>query len=165
MKWNSPSNASVSESEANRAKRPTEQASERAPGRQPGPAYWLIASNEYGRLEVLVTGLADGEATLPVFSHEEEVEVFLGFWEARSGGWQARKSTAKELISVLYGPCAGVERVALDPLPEMLAERTVGLVSLGRERFAELVLSKERPPARRERRSGAPPIRRKGTSL
>ena len=60
------------------------------------------------------------------------------------------ESTAGELISVLYGSCGSVKRVALDPLPEMLLERTVGLVSLSRERFVDLVLSRTQPLAQRE---------------
>ncbi len=43
---------------------------------------------------------------------------------------------------MLYDPCMGVKHVALDPLPEMVAERTLGLVSLSRERFLELMLSR-----------------------
>jgi hypothetical protein len=98
-------------------------------------------------LEVLTTGEAGGEEALPVFSHEEEAEMFLRLWEVECDGWQARESTAGELISVLYGPCASVERVAVDPLPEMVVERTVGLVSLSRERFVDLVLGRKRPLA------------------
>ena len=134
-------------SETNRAKRTAKQASRRAPGRQPGSAYWWVARNENGRLEVLTTG----EEALPVFSYEEETEMFLRLGRVGFDGWQARESTTGELISVLYGPCAGVERVVLDPLPEMVPERTVGLVSLSRERFVDLVMSRERPLARRER--------------
>ena len=74
--------------------------------------------------------------------------MFLRLLEVESDGWQARESTAGELISVLCGPCASVERVALDPLPEMVLERTVRLVSLSRERFVDLVLSREQLPAR-----------------
>ena len=144
--WDVPTNTPTPESETNLAKLKGEQASKQAPG----SAYWLIARNENGRLEVLATGLADAEKALPVFSHEEEAEMFLRFWEVGCGGWQARESTAGELISVLYGPCAGVGRVALDPLPEMLVERTVGFVSLSRERFVDLVLSRTRRLARRE---------------
>ena len=138
------------ESETNRAKRTAEQASRRVPGRVPGSAYWLVARNENGRLEVLATRLAGAEEALPVFSHEEEAEMFLRLLEVESDGWQARESTAGELISVLYGPCASVERVALDPLPKMLVERTLGLVSLRRKRFVDLVLSREQPLARGE---------------
>jgi hypothetical protein len=144
-------NTPAPESEANRARRTVKQTSGRAPGRYPGSAYWLIARNENSRLEVLATGLTGGEKALPVFSHEEEAEMFLRLWEVGFDGWQVRESTAGELISVLYGPCAGVERVVLDPLPEMIVERTVGLVSLSRERFVDLMLSRERPLARRER--------------
>jgi hypothetical protein len=139
------------ERETNRAKRTAEQASRRAPGRVAGSAYWLIARNENSRLEVLATRLAGAERALPVFSYEEEAEIFLRLWEVGYDGWQARESSAGELISVLCGPCASVERVALDPLPEMLLERTVGLVSLSRERFMDLVLSREQLLARRKR--------------
>jgi hypothetical protein len=142
---------SAPESEAPRAKRTGERASRRALGRQPGSTYWLIARNDNGHLEILTTGLASGEEAMPVFSHEEEAEMFLRLRRVGFEGWQARESTAGELISVLYGPCAGVKRVTLDPLPEMFAQRTVGLVSLSRERFVDLVLSRERPLARRER--------------
>ena len=138
------------ESGTHRAERTAEQASRRTPGRAPGSAYWLIAKNENGRLEVLTSGLAGGEKAVPVFSHEEEAEIFLWLWEARCDGWQARESSARELVSVLYGPCADVERVALDPLPEMVLERTVGFVSLCRERFVDLVLGREQPLTRRE---------------
>ncbi len=124
--------------------------------RAPGSAYWRIAKDDNGRLQILATDLAGGEEAMPVFSHEEEAEMFLGLWEIGFDGWQARESTAGELISVLYGPCASVERVALDPLPEMLLERTVGLVSLDRERFVDLMLSRRRPLARREVRSRPP---------
>ena len=141
---------STPESEATRAKRTGERASRRAPGQQPGSAYWLVARNENGRVDVLAIGLAAGEEALPVFSHEEEAEMFLRLRRVGFEGWQARESTAGELISVLYGPCAGVKRVVLDPLPEMIAEWTVGLVSLSRERFVDLVLSRERTLARRE---------------
>jgi hypothetical protein len=135
------------ESETNRARRTVKQAPGRAPGRQPGSAYWLIARNENSRLEVLATCFAGEAEALPVFSHEEEAEMFLRLWEVECDGWQARESTAGELISVLYGPCASVERVAVDPLPEMLVERTVGLVSLSRERFVNFVLGRKRPLA------------------
>ncbi|MDP8972134.1 MAG: hypothetical protein M3N45_02935 [Actinomycetota bacterium] len=149
-KLNSPADSPGPESEKNGARRTIEQVLGRAQGRQPGSAYWLIAKSDNRRLEVLTGGLGAGEEALPVFSYEQEAEMFLGLWEAGFDGWRVRESTAGELISVLYGPCASVERVAVDPLPEMVLERTVGLVSLSRERFVDLVLSRERPLARRE---------------
>jgi len=136
-------NTPVPESEANRAKRTAEQASARAPGQQPGSVYWLIARNDNRRLEVLTTGEPGGEEVLPVFSHEEEAEMFLRLGQGGFDRWQARESTAGELISVLYGPCAGVERVALDPLPETVAETRANLfVSLDRERFVARLIDK-----------------------
>ena len=149
-KLSSPADSPGSESETNRARRTVEQVLERTPGRQPGSAYWLITKNDNGRLEVLTSGLGAYEEALPVFSYEQEAEMFLGLWEAGFDGWRVRESTAGEVISVLYGPCASVKRVAVDPLPEMVLESTVGLVSLSRERFVNLLLSREWPLARRE---------------
>jgi len=132
----------VSENQTNSVQTP----SERPPVRRPSSVYWLIVKNENERIESLIDGLAGkGEEALPVFSHEEEAEVFLSLSEAKDDRWRARESTAGELISVLSGPRAGVKEVALDPLPEMVAQRTVGLVSLSRERFMDLVLSRGWP--------------------
>ena len=73
---------------------------------------------------------------MPVFSFAEEAELFL-----RLGGvgqdWWVRESGAGEIVSVLYGPCAGVRSVVLDPLPEMVADGAVDLVRLSRKRFVE----------------------------
>jgi hypothetical protein len=107
--------------------------------------YWLIAKSENSRVEVLTLD-RDGEEMLPVFSYEEEGEMFLRL-RGVDDGWRIRESRIGELISLLYGPCAGVKEVALDPLPEMVAERTVGLVSLDRERFIESALWPEGNPS------------------
>ena len=104
-------------------------------GRQPGSTYWLIAKDQSGRVEVL-TIECGGERALPVFSFEEEAELFLELGGVEDGWW-ARESGAGEIVSVLYGPCAGVRSVVLDPLPEMVAEEAVALVSLSRKRFVE----------------------------
>ena len=61
-----------------------------------------------------------------------------------SEGWQIRESSAGEITSVLMGPHVDVGRVALDPAPEMLAQKTGGLVSLKRERFMDIILGKVR---------------------
>ncbi len=102
-------------------------------------AYWLIAKHENGRMHAFVTGARSDDQALPVFSFEEEAQLFL--WLENPGtDWRARETTVGELISVLFGSCASVKEVALDPLPEMVAQRTLGLVSLSRERFMDLVL-------------------------
>lgn len=106
--------------------------------RPSGPAYWLITKNAFGRIEVLTL---DCRQTLPVFSHAEEAEMFLRLG-GMDDGWRVSESGVGELVSVLYGLCADVEEVALDPLPEMVAERIVGLVSQARECFIERILAR-----------------------
>ncbi len=103
--------------------------------RKPGSTYWLIAKDQSDRVEVL-TIECDGEQALPVFSLAEEAEFFLKLGGV-GPGWGVRESGAGEIVSVLYGPCVGVRGVVLDPLPEMVAEEAVGLVSLSRKRFVE----------------------------
>lgn len=93
---------------------------------------WLIAKEEDGRLEVLTFCLACGEETLPVFSFEEEAELFLRF-SGSSTGWRVAQTTAGNLISVLHGPCADVEKVALDPPVEFVDEALLGLLTLSRK--------------------------------
>ena len=132
----------------------TERAAELAPRRPlPGLAYWLIAKNEHRRVRVL-TLYRCGEEVLPVFGHEEEADMFLQLGCVGSDGWGVRQSSAGELVSVLYGLCAEVKEVALDPLPEMVAESALGLVSLPRERFIEQSLRWSTPSPRPE---GDPP--------
>ena len=131
-------------------------------GRAQGLAYWLIARNEHGRIEVLTL---DGKKTLPVFSSKDEAEMFLRF-DGVADGWQVSESRGGELVSMLYGLCKGVRKVALDPLPEMVAHRTVGLVSLDRKRFIQSLLARRRfcepergsSPREVERSSEAPLI-------
>ena len=59
-----------------------------------------------------------------------------------SEGWQIRESSAGEITSLLMGPHVDVGRIALDPAPEMLAQKTGGLVSLDRERFMDIILNR-----------------------
>jgi len=111
-----------------------------APGRRQGKGWWLIARDGDDRLEVLTLDLS-GEQTLPVFSFEEEAEAFLWLGCADTGGWHARRTGSWELASILYGPCSGASSVALDPLPGMVDDGTVGLVSVGRERFVNRIVA------------------------
>src|SRR5918995_5095278 len=104
------------------------------------PRWWLIAKTENGRVEFLTTMAQneDGGETLPVFGYEEEAEMFLHLGGYGDDGWSARESSIGEIVSVLLGPCSGVEGVSLDPLPgEMVPDGTLCLVWLGRERFLE----------------------------
>ena len=76
--------------------------------------------------------------SLAVFSFEEEAEAFLGLLldgEENRKGWRSEQKKAGELVSVLLGPCAGVERVALDPLPLPVGRAMLPLVSVSRDAF------------------------------
>ena len=121
----------------------TKQSAEGAPLRRPpAPAYWLIARNPNGRIEVLTLNCKE---TLPIFSHEEEAQMFLRLSrDAEDEGWRVTESRAGELVSMLYWLCAEVKEVALDPLPEMVAERIVELVSLDRRCFIERMMTRRR---------------------
>ena len=77
----------------------------------------------------------EGGRALPVFSFREEAEMFLCLGGHGGDGWRAMQSGAAEILSLLRGACADVRSVALDPLPGMAADGTVGLVALSRKRF------------------------------
>ena len=88
---------------------------------------------------MLTTILACGEVALPVFSFEDEARMFLEI--GKLGGWRVRETSDGELISVLCGPCAGVRKVVLDPLPGLDGEGMNDLLSMEREAFMESLLS------------------------
>jgi hypothetical protein len=115
-------------------------------GRAARRPLWLISKHENGRTEVFTIHPGSGRETLPIFSHEEEAETFL--WLGSPGaGWRARETTAEELVSLLYGPCAGVGTVALDPLPLFGDKAMGGLVSLVREDFVWNLVDDREPRA------------------
>lgn len=103
--------------------------------------YWLVVRHERDRMEVLTTKTSAGDAVLPVFGSGEEAEAFL----PNMGDWEARETSAGELVSVLSGPCRDAKLVALDPTPEMKAGVEIELVSVGRESFVEPLLGRGRP--------------------
>lgn len=125
---------------------------------------------------VLSLDLADGKV-LPVFGAEESAAEFLSAWLAFAAGggyseekaagtvasgaesdWRLRGTGAGELISLLSGSafsagaCADVERVALDPPPELIdgvrhgiTEGHVGgMVSVSRRCFLERLMGRGR---------------------
>ena len=104
---------------------------------------WLIARDGDGFLEPLCLRRRSARV-LPVFSFEEEAEMFVRLGGYDDGGWRARESSVGELVSVLCGPCKGVRGVALDPLPEMLEDGTIGLVGVGRRRFLGQLMTRGR---------------------
>jgi hypothetical protein len=106
--------------------------------------FWLIVRQRTREMEVLTIG--SYKEVLPVFSFNEEAEMFLRFGVSGTS-WRIRESTCGELTSVLYTSCRDIEHVALDPLPEMVAEGMVGFVSLSREAFIGVILPSDPIPS------------------
>ena len=78
--------------------------------------HYVVAGEGEKGLEVLRVPLEGKGGVLPVFSAGWAARGYL-FAEAPGGGWYVRAYTPGELGSLLVGPCAGVEWVALDPRP------------------------------------------------
>jgi hypothetical protein len=100
--------------------------------------FWLIATQTHGRMEVM-TIAAGGEVVLPIFSFQEESELFL-HPEAKVADWSPRETTTGELASLLLGLYARVDKVALDPLPGLGEREILGLLSTGRRHFLHHLL-------------------------
>ncbi len=101
--------------------------------------YWVIAKDGLGQPDLLTVDLDGAGEALPVFSFEEEAEMFL--WLQRTeDGQKVRKITPGQLVSILYGPCADVGRVMLDPLPEIGASMQISLLGMDRHDFVESVM-------------------------
>ena len=101
-------------------------------------------------MEVLTTDLPSGEEAWAVFSFEDEAGMFLEL--GAFDGCRVRETAAGELTSILFGPCVGVPRVALDPLPGPDAAALAGLVSMEREAFMESLLNIQLLPPFEHRR-------------
>lgn len=97
------------------------------------PRFSLLVAEEDGR--VLTVG---DDAAPAVFSGAGEAELFLHLAVGR-GGWRVRQTSCRELTSLLCGPsCAFAKRVALDPSPEMFADKfLIDLVSVDKARFLQ----------------------------
>src|ERR687896_1059370 len=104
-------------------------------------SFWLIITRSHGRMEVLTID-AGGKTVLPLFSFQEEVELFLHL-QAKGADWWPRETTTGELLSLLLGLCAGVDKVALDPLPSLGEREIIGLVSTGRRRFMRHLMGED----------------------
>lgn len=102
------------------------------------PAYWLIVRQESSRVDVLTIWLAGHGEALPVFSFEEEARSFCERRGLRSG-WRDKKVSTDELALVLFGLCADVERIALDPLPQAGTEMLLALTHMRCEDFLEFL--------------------------
>jgi hypothetical protein len=107
--------------------------------------YWVIAKDAkdtkdgFGQPDLLTVDLDGAEQALPVFSFEEEAEMFL-WLQTTEDGREVRETTPGQLVSILYGPCADVGRVMLDPLPEIGARMQISLLGMDRNAFVESVM-------------------------
>ena len=115
-------------------------------------SFWLIATRARGRMELLSLD-AGGEMVLPVFSFQEEGEVFLRL-EAKEAEWWPRETTTGVLVSLLLSLCARVDKVALDPLPGFWEREILGLVSTSRRHFLRHLLGEVAAHSKRKNPSG-----------
>lgn len=100
----------------------------------------MIIKRTIRQLDVLTIG-SEGDEALPVFSFEEEAEMYLRFAAgAASEDWSVRETSVGELTSVLYGQCASVGQVALDPLPQVCGGALAGLCGVHREEFVRRLM-------------------------
>ena len=121
--------------------------------------YWTVVKQDLLRTDVLTVDIDGDEEAVAVFGFEEEAEMFLKL-EAPGMGWRTRETTTGELLSVLFGPCAGVGRVVLDPLPRKICCSGSGIhpLSMGRKDFAQTLMDTRGPSTgRRGVRTGAKP--------
>lgn len=95
-------------------------------------------------MEVLTADLDGLGEALPVFGFEQEATIFLRLGTL-GAGWRVRETSTGELLSFLYGPCGGVERVALDPLPQMFDGAVVYFVCVNRKDFVRTLLERLDP--------------------
>ena len=109
-----------------------------APERRPAPLHHVVARDGEKGLEILrVPSKGKGDA-LPVFSAGWAARGYL-FSEAPGGGWYVRACAPGELISLLVGPCAGVEWVMLDPRPGRYAGEVANIMPW--ENFVDYLLA------------------------
>ena len=85
--------------------------------------YWTITREGSSHSEVSTIDPDGFGESLVVFGFEEEAWLFLSLGEMGEG-WQARETTAGELVSMIYGPFASINRVVIDPLPGAIAAAT-----------------------------------------
>lgn len=100
--------------------------------------YWLITKYENNRMEVF-TIQSDAGKVLAIFSFEEEAEMYLCLGSCGLD-WKARQTSVGELISVLYGPCSGISKVALDLPVEVGGKKLGGLFEMDRNNFLEVLV-------------------------
>jgi hypothetical protein len=113
----------------------------------PPQTFWLISKIEAGRMDVLTADLVGQRPALPVFSFADEAAMYLDLGPEQ-GRWRVRETAIGELVSVLLGPCAGVGRVLLDPVPDLDGRVLSELIGVEKGDFVEHLLGSVRRRAR-----------------
>jgi hypothetical protein len=113
------------------------------PERRLARMHHVVARDGDKGLEVLLLPLEGKGEALPVFFAGWAARGYL-FAEAPGGGWYVRACTPDELVSLIVGPCAGVEWVALDPRPGPRSGGEAATV-MPRENFVDYLLGLTRP--------------------
>jgi hypothetical protein len=100
--------------------------------------YWLIRRSNGGNIEAFTVEVG-GLKALPVFSFEEEAELFLALGVSEDG-WKVGRSGAGEILSILHGPLSDAVGIVLDPVPESCGGSLLKLLTIERTEFEEAVL-------------------------
>ena len=97
-------------------------------------SFWVVLEGGTWTAPFTVS-LPEGKEAIALFSAEQEARMFCHLSKQGAKG-SIRQTTAGGVLSLLYGPWTVARHVALDPLPEILGGRLLGLLTLGREHFA-----------------------------
>ena len=117
-------------------------------GGRPVLVHHVVARQGDKGLEVLRISLQGKGETLPVFTAGWAARRYL-FAEPPGGGWYVRACTPGELVSLLVGLYAGVEWVALDPMPGRGGGEAANVMP--RENFVDYLLCSRAPSSLRPR--------------
>jgi hypothetical protein len=97
-------------------------------------AFWVVLEGSTWTSPFTVN-LPEGREAIALFSSEEEAMMF-GHFSKHGAKGSVRETTAGEVLSLLHGPWSVARHVAIDPFPEILGDRLLGLLTLDRARFA-----------------------------
>ncbi len=137
----------VTETTAERRGDPSERGGYDVSALRPTDSHHVVARDGDEGLEVLRVPLEGKGLVLPVFSAGWAARGYL-FAEAPGGGWYVRACNPGELVSVLTGPCAGVEWVAFDPRPGRSGSEAPNVIP--RENFVHYLLRSHAPSLPRQ---------------
>ncbi len=109
-----------------------------APESNTSRLHYVVARDGAEGLEVLCVPSKGKGGMLPAFSAAWAARGYL-FAEAPGGGWYVRACTPGELVSLLIGPCSGVEWIMLDSRPGRHAGEAANIMP--RENFVDYLLA------------------------